>query len=91
MLDRLIQREVSTMVEVPATTAYAYDAQELMSGGIDDGEWRRDSDTVLGLGLNDSNGLAFPEDLTLPLTGVEVAWDGAAATILTLTGMEIPA
>ena len=88
VLDRLIQREVSTEVEVPATTTYAYDAQELQSGRIDDGEWRRDSDTELGIGLNDSNGLSFP-DLTLPTNGVEVAWDGAAATILNVTGMEI--
>ncbi len=88
VLDRLIQREVSTEVEVPATTTYAYDAQELQSGRIDDGEWRRDSDTELGIGLNDSNGLSFP-DLTLPTNGVEVSFDGAAATILNVTGMEI--
>ena len=88
VLDRVIQREVSTEVEVPATTTYAYDAPELMSGRIDDGEWRRDSDTELGIGLNDSNGLSFP-DLTLPTNGVEVAWDGATATILNVTGMEI--
>ena len=86
MLDRLLQRQVTVMVEVPATMAFAYDAQELQSGRIDDGEWRRDSDTVLGIGLNDSNGLVFPfpQDLTLPVSGVEVAFDGAAGTILTL-------
>ena len=88
MLDRLIQREVSVEVEVPAKTVYAYDAQELMSGRVGDGEWRRDSDTELGIGLEDSNGLSFP-DLTLPAQGVEVSWDGAAATVLTVTGMEI--
>ena len=55
---------------------------------IDDGEWRRESDTVLAIGLNDSNGLEFPDDLTLPANGVEVSWDGAAATILNLTGRE---
>ena len=88
VLDRLLQRQVSTEVEVPALTTYAYDAQELQSGRIDDGEWRRDSDTELGIGLNDSNGLSFP-DLTLPTNGVEVAWDGATATTLNVTGMEI--
>ena len=89
VLDRLIQREVTTEVVVPATTAYAYDALETMSGErIDDGEWRRESDTVLAIGLNDSNGLEFPDDLTLPANGVEVSWDGAAATILNLTGRE---
>ena len=89
VLDRLLQRQVSVMVEVPATTAYAYDAQELQSGSrIDDGEWRRDSDTELAIGLNDSNGLSFP-DLTLPAQGVGVSWDGAAATVLTVTAMEI--
>ena len=89
MLDRLIQREVSVEVEVPATTVYAYDAQEIEQGlRVDDGEWRRQSDTELDIGLNDTNGLSFP-DLTLPTNGVEVSWDGAAATILNLTGMEI--
>ena len=37
------------------------------------------------MGLNDSNGLSFPDDLSLPVSGVEVAWDGATATILTIT------
>ena len=86
VLDRLLQREVSTMVEVAGVMTFAYDTQELMSGGIDDGEWRRDSDTVLGIGLNDSKGLSFP-DLTLPAQGVEVSWDGETATILNVTGM----
>ena len=89
VLDRLIRREVSTEVVVPATTAYAYDALETMSGErIDDGEWRRESDTVLAIGLNDSNGLSFP-DLSLPANGVEVSWDGGAPTILNVTGMDI--
>ena len=90
VLDRLIRREVTTTVEVPATMIYAYDAEELTPGNrIDDGEWRRDSDTELNVGLNDSNGLEFPDDLTLPVTGVEVSWDGATATTLTLTALEI--
>ena len=90
VLDRLIRRVVSVEVEVPATTAYTYDAEELTPGNrIDDGEWRRDSDTELAIGLNDSNGLEFPDDLTLPISGVEVAFDGAAATTLTLTALEI--
>ena len=90
VLDRLIQREVSTEVEVPATATYAYDTQELQGGNrIGDGEWRRDGDTELGIGLNDSNGLSFP-DLTLPANGVEVSWDGATPAILNLTGIEIP-
>ena len=37
----------------------------------------------------DSNGLSFPQDLVTPLAGVGVAWDGAAATPLTLTGLEV--
>ena len=89
-LDRLLTREHSVEVEVPATTTYAYDAQELSGGSrIDDGEWRRDSDTELAIGLNDSNGLSFPDDLSIPASGVEVSWDGAAATILTVTALEI--
>ena len=88
-LDRLLTREHTVEVEVPATTTYAYDAQELSGGNrIDDGEWRRDSDTELAIGLNDSNGLSFPDDLSLPASGVEVAWDGATATILTVTALE---
>ena len=55
---------------------------------VDDGEWRRQSDTELDIGLDDVNGLSFP-DLTLPTNGVEVSFDGAAATILNVTGMEI--
>ena len=47
------------------------------------------SDTVLEIATNDSNGLEFPDDLTIPISGVEVSWDGAAATILNLTGMGI--
>ena len=89
-LDRLLTREHTVEVEVPATTTYAYDAQELSGGNrIDDGEWRRDSDTELAIGLNDSNGLSFPDDLSIPTSGVEVSWDGAAATILTITALDI--
>ena len=86
MLDRLLQREVTTTVEVSASTAYAYDTQELQTDRVNDGAWRRDSDTELAIGLNDSNGLSFP-DLTTPTSGVEVAFDGAAATTLTITDM----
>ena len=86
-LDRQISREVTTTVEVSASTAYAYDTQELQTGDrVSDGAWRRDSDTELAIGLNDSNGLSFP-DLTTPTSGVEVAFDGAAATTLTITDM----
>ena len=89
MLDRLLQREVSVEVEVPAATTYAYDAEYLSSfGTIPDGEWRRASDTVLEIATNDSNGLDFPDDLPLPINGVEVSWDGATATILNVTGTE---
>ena len=85
-LDRQITHEVTTTVEVSASTAYAYDTQELQTDRVNDGAWRRDSDTELAIGLNDSNGLSFP-DLTTPTSGVEVSWDGAAATILTITDM----
>ena len=89
VLDRLLQRQVTVMVEVPATTTYTYDDEDLASfGRIDDGGWRRESDTELDIAMNDSNGLSFP-DLTLPANGVEVSWDGAASAILNVTGMEI--
>ena len=88
-LDRQISHEVTTTVEISASMTYAYDAGELTPGDrIDDGEWRRDSDTELAIGLNDSNGVSFP-DLIPPLAGAEVAFDGATATILTLTGFEL--
>ena len=76
------------MVEVAGATTFAYDTETLTTGSVPDGEWRRDSDTELALGLNDTNGLAFPDDLTLP-TSVEVAFDGAAATILTITALDV--
>ena len=56
---------------------------------LNPGTWRRDSDTELRLALVDSAGLSFPTGLTLPLAGVEVAFDGAPATILTLTALAI--
>ena len=87
VLDRLIRRVVSTEVEVPATVAYVFDAEYTGGGNdnLDDGTWVRDSDTEISIGLNDSNGLPFPVDLSIPAQGVEVSWDGAAATILTVT------
>ena len=90
VLDRLLQREVTTTFEVAGATTFAYDTERLQTGDrVPDGEWRRDSDTELAIGLNDSNGLSFPDDLTLPASGVEVAFDGAAATILTITALDV--
>ena len=87
VLDRLLQREVSTMVEVAGTIAYVFDARYTGGGNdnLDDGTWVRDSDTELSIGLNDSNGLPFPVDLSIPTQGVEVSWDGGAISTLTLT------
>ena len=61
VLDRLLQREVSTMVEVPGTFTYTFNAEYLGGGNInlDDGTWVRDSDTEITIGLNDSNGIPF--------------------------------
>ena len=84
-LDRQISHDVTTTVEVPASKTYVFNTEELSTDRIDDGGWRRDSDTELAIGLNDSNGVSFP-DLIPPLTDAEVAFDGATATILTLTG-----
>ena len=88
VLDRLLQRETTTTVEVPGATAYVFNGEYFGGGNdrLDDGTWTRDSDTQITVGLNDSNGLAFPE-LTIPAEGVEVSWDGAAATILTVTAL----
>ena len=87
-LDRQISHEVTTTVEVPASKTYVFNTEELSTDRIDDGGWRRDSDTELAIGLNDSNGVSFP-DLFPPLTDAEVAFDGATATILTLTGFDL--
>ena len=87
-LDRQISHDVTTTVEVPASKTYVFNTEELSTDRIDDGGWRRDSDTELAIGLNDSNGVSFP-DLFPPLTDAEVAFDGATATILTLTGFDL--
>ena len=87
VLDRLLQREVSTMVEVAGTVSYVFDAEYTGGGNdnLDDGTWVRDSDTQITIGLADSNGIPFPLDLSLPAQGVEVSWDGGAVETLTLT------
>ena len=90
-LDRQISRQMTTMVEVPGTKTYSYNT-EYTSGGntdLDAGTWVRISDTLLAIGVNDSNGLPFPEELEIPASGVEVAWDGATATILTITDLTV--
>ena len=92
VLDRLIRREVTTEVVVPAATAYTYD--EVFTGGgvthLSDGTWIRNSDTELTIALEDSSGgLSFPDDLVTPFPGVEVSWDGATPTILIITDIEI--
>ena len=90
VLDRLLQRETTTTVEVLALMAFAYDALYIGGGDrLDPGTWRRDGDTELRLALLDSAGLSFPTDLMTPLAGVEVAFDGAAATTLSLTALEV--
>ena len=90
-LDRQITREVTSTVEVPASAVYTYDALYVGGGdNLDPGTWRRESDTELILALADSGGgLSFPQDLVLPLDGVGVSWDGAAASILTITALVI--
>ena len=86
VLDRLIRRVVSAEVEVPGTIGYVFNAEYTGGGNdnLDDGTWTRDSDTQITIGLNDSNGLPFPRDLSLPASA-DVSWDGAAASTLSLT------
>ena len=88
VLDRQLERSVTTTVEVPATMVYAFDT--LYAGGgdnLDAGQWRRDSDNALSIGLADAEGVDFPSDLSLPAS-VAVAWDGAAASDLNITAIE---
>ena len=88
--DRIITREVTTTVEVPASTVYAYAELYIGGGGrLDDGTWRRESDTEIILALEDDNGLGFPQDLELPFGNVGVSWDGATPTLLILTALEV--
>ena len=89
VLDRLLQREVSSMVEVAGTIAYVFDAEYLGGGSdrLDDGTWVRNSDTQITIGLNDSNGIPFPVDLAIPTPGVEVSWDGGAVETLSITAL----
>ena len=67
-LDRRLTREVTVETEAPATMAFAYAAPYTPGGdNLDDGTWRRDSDTELGIAFEDSNGANFPQDLVTPL------------------------
>ena len=89
VLDRLLQREVTTTVEVPASAVYTYDAPYTGGGdNLDAGTWLRNSDTELSIGLADAAGVDFPTDLSLPAS-VAVAWDGAAASDLDITALVI--
>ena len=82
VLDRLIRREVTTEVVVPATTAIRHDALETMSGNrIGDGEWRRESDTELSIGLNDSNGSRIPRRFAYRPTVLKCPGTARRATI----------
>ena len=90
VLDRIIARMVETTVEVPASMGYSFDT--LSTGdndNLDAGTWRRTSDTVLQVALADSGGLSFPQDLALPLDDVEVSWDDADASSLSLTTLDV--
>ena len=90
MLDRLLQRQVSTSVEVPASMVYSFDTLHTAGGdGLDPGTWILEPDSALLIAPTDSGGLGFPQDLELPLDDVGVAWDGADATLLTLTALEV--
>ena len=90
ILDRRLFREVPVETEAPAITTFAYDARETRSGNrVDNGEWRRDNDTTLALGLEDSNGVVFPLDLPIPTSDVKVSWDGADPTILNITALDV--
>ena len=53
------------------------------------GQWYRETDTRLTIGLAASEGGAFPTDLSLPLDGVLVSVDGGAAVTLQLTTFSI--
>ena len=69
VLDRLLTREVTTTVEVPAVMTYAYDALYIGGGdNLDAGTWVRTSDTELQLAWLITTALASLRTWYCPLT-----------------------
>ena len=88
-LDRQISREVTTTTTAPGGADFTWAEELTVVIDPQDGQWRRPSDTQLVLAATPSTGGAFPEDLEAPVSGVEVSYDDAAATELTITAIEI--
>ena len=88
-LDRQISREVTTTRTAPGGADFTWADELTVDVDPQDGQWRRPSDTQLVLAATPSTGGAFPEDLEAPVSGVEVSFDDAAATVLTVTAVEI--
>ena len=89
VLDRIITREVTVEVVGAAVHTYTWNVEDGQQERPDDMSWRRDSDTELRLALETTTGGDFPTDLTAPIEGVMVSWDGAEPVMLEVTGVSI--
>ena len=88
-LDRQITREVETTTIVQGGNDYTWDTFIGVPINPQDGQWRRPSDRQLILSPTPSTGGFFPFDLSAPVSGVQVSFDGGAVTVLTITAITI--
>ena len=88
-LDRQITREVETTTTTRGGQDYTWDAMIESAITPQDDQWRRPSDRQLIFSASPSTGGSFPFDLEAPVSGVEVGFDGGAATELTVTTITI--
>ena len=87
ILDRTITRQVERTVSTPGVSTSTWNALSTV-GNPGNGEWRRDSDTMLTIGLNPTSGGAIPFDLE-PIDGVTVDIDGVSETLNLTTVQQI--
>ena len=89
VLDRIIKREATVEKTGAAVHSYTWNVEDRQQERPDDMSWYRESDTELRVALDATSGGDFPTDLTAPIEGVGVSWDGAEPVTLTVTAIEI--
>ena len=88
-LDRQITYTVTETVLAPTLLSYTWGTEYTGSGNPSNQGWRRDSNTRLTLALVTTSGGDFPTDLEAPIDGAGVSWDGAAASTLGITAIDV--